>query len=96
MDQFTLALLGRLDQTEKELGIRQSQLRHSVERYGGISAMKKLLRRGLVSDGFDALSQKKQLSLSAEALVISKEFHSLFSDEEVNACFELLCGANYF
>ena len=96
MDQFTTALLAQLDKAEKEQGIRQPQLRRSVERYGGISAMQELIRRGRISDGFDALCQKKLLALSAEALVISKEYHALFTDEEVNACFELLCGANYF
>lgn len=96
MDPFTQALLAQLDRAENELGIRQPLLRRAAERYGGISAMQELIRRGRVSDGFDALGQKKHLALSAEALVISKEFHGLFTDDEVNACFELLCGANYF
>lgn len=96
MDLFTKALLDSMDRAETVHGILQPRLRRSVDRFGGISAMHELIRRGQISDGFDALCQKKALSLSAEALVISKEFHNLFSDEDVNACFELLCGANYF
>ena len=96
MDQFTKALLCRIEQVEKEYGILQPKLRRSVERFGGVGAMHELIRRGQVSDGFDALCQKKALKLSAEALVISKDFHDLFSDDDVNACFEVLCAANYF
>lgn len=96
MDLFATALLRCLDQAEKEYGILQPRLRRSMERYGGVGAVQELIRRGQISDGFDALCQRKALKLSTEALVISKEFHGLFSDEEVNACFESLCGANYF
>ena len=36
------------------------------------------------------------LRLSPEAVIVSKEFAPLFTDDEVNFCFSLLCEAGYY
>lgn len=95
MEDFHAILLKNLE-AAAALGVKQPQLRHAVEVYGGVAAAKNYIKRGRVSDGFDALHRLGRLELSMEALVVSSAWHSLFSDEEVNACFELLCGADYY
>ena len=47
------------------------------------------------SDGFNLLAQKGKLELSVEALAVKKQFHSLFSDEEVNCALDRLLFAGY-
>lgn len=94
MDQFTSALFRAMDEADSTLGIRQPKLRQTAEKYGGVSAAKYYINHNRISDGFDALSQKKHLALSMEALVTV--YHELFTDDEVNACFALLCGTDYY
>jgi hypothetical protein len=48
-----------------------------------------------LSDGFNDLAAKGQLKLSLEALVISKEFTGLFTDEEANEALNRLLEAGY-
>lgn len=96
MKDFTAALLSAIDAAQTECGVRQARLRQNAETYGGVSAAKDYIKRNRVSDGFDALQAAKRLDLSMEALVVSPQYHAQFTDEEVNACFALLCGADYY
>lgn len=96
MDPFTKALFQAMEEAESAFGIRQPKLRLTAEKYGGIAAAKYYIDHSRISDGFDALHQKKRLDLSMEALVTSTAFHGLFTDDEVNECFVLLCGADYY
>lgn len=96
MKDFTAALLSAIDAAQTECGVRQARLRQNAETYGGVSAAKDYIKRNRASDGFDALKAAKRLDLSMEALVVSPQYHAQFTDEEVNACFALLCGADYY
>ncbi len=96
MKDFETALLGAMEKAEKDYGIRQGRLRQNIASYGAVSAAKDYIRRCRPSDGFDALAQKKHLELSMEALAVSNAYHNLFTDEEVNACFALLCAEGYY
>lgn len=97
MDEaLTPALLRAIDRAETECGIHQTRLRKAVEARGGMAAAREYLRKGRASDGFDALAAAGHTELTMEALVVSGQFNALFTDEEVNFCFSLLCGADYF
>lgn len=96
MDEFTAALLHAMQTAQDECGILQARLRQSVQEYGGVPAAKRQIRRSCASEGFDALAEAGRLELSLEALAVSAKFNALFTDEEVNTCFALLCGADYY
>ena len=49
-----------------------------------------------LSDGFNALRDKKHLELTLEALAVGKRFTSLFPDEEANEALTRLLEAGYF
>ena len=49
-----------------------------------------------LSDNFDALADAGRLDLSAEALVVSREFGPLFSDEEADFCLQALLQAGFY
>ena len=93
---FDAALRKVMEQAETECGVAQKRLRADVERFGGASCARELLRKGRQSDGFEALAAAGRLDLSLEALVTAERFGALFTDDEVNACFSALCAAGYY
>lgn len=96
MKDFTAALLAAIQQAEAECGVCQPRLKQRVETCGGVSAAKDYIRHHRVSDGFDALTRIGRPELSMEALLVQSAWQALFADEEVNACFDLLCSIDYF
>ena len=56
---------------------------------------KRILSGSRLSDGFNDLAARGQLKLSLEALVISREFTQLFTDEEANEALTRLLEAGY-
>ena len=96
MEEFTAVLLKAIQTAQDEYGIRQQRLRQAVQDYGGVPAAKRYIGKNRASEGFDALARVNRLDLSLEALAVSAKFNALFTDEEVNACFALLFGADYY
>lgn len=93
---FDEALKKNLEEAERDCGVAQKRLRADVERFGGASCAKEMLRKGRQSDDFEALADAGRLDLSLEALVTAGRFGALFTDDEVNACFSALCAAGYY
>ena len=94
MKAFQAALLSAIDKAQSDFGIRQARLKQNIETYGAVAAVKDYIRRNRTSDGFDALVNIGHVELTAEAVVT--KHHELFEDEEVNFCFSVLCGADYY
>ncbi len=61
-----------------------------------MSNARRALGGNRVSDGFWLLADLGRLDLSLEALVVSKAFTGLFTDQEANAALTKLLDANYF
>lgn len=72
------------------------RLFQAAERFGAAEALSGLFSRGRLSDCFDALADAGHLELSPEALVVSKEFGPLFSDEEADFCLQALLQAGFY
>lgn len=64
--------------------------------YGAADAVSAQLKSRRLSDNFDALADAGRLDLSAEALVVSREFGPLFSDEEADFCLQALLQAGFY
>lgn len=94
--KFTAELAAACQKAQEQFGCPMTGLLLKIEKYGGVSVAKDYLRRGRLSDGFSVLEQQGKLALSMEALVTASAFGTLFTDDEVNACFEALCAANYY
>lgn len=95
MDEFTRDLLHQIAQAE-QLGVRMARLKKDAETYGGVKTARELLRKNRLSDGFDQLEQLGKLELSLEALVVKGKYGALFTDDEVNRCFDRLCIGGYY
>ena len=96
LEQAFTADLRRNLEAAAALGVAQKRLAADVERWGGVSCARELLRKNRLSEGFDALAAAGRLELSLEALVVAGKYGALFTDEEVNRCFGALCDAGYY
>ena len=88
-------LLKNAEETEK-LGIRQVKFKADLARFGAVKTCRNLIRRGLPCEAFEGLREAGRLDLAPEAAIVSKEFAPLFTDDEVNFCFSLLCEAGFY
>ena len=77
-------------------GAPTKRLLQNLETHGGVETAKELTSKHRLSDGFDFLARCKHLELSLEALMTKGKYGSLFTDEEVNHCLEVLMEAGYF
>jgi len=94
-DAFEKELLQNIKKAET-LGIYQKKLLQNIEKYGALSTAQTLLKRNQVSEGYLALAEIKRLDLSLEATVALGKFSHLFTDEEVNTCFDVLCADGFY
>lgn len=72
------------------------RLLQQAAQYGAADAVSAQLKSRRLSDNFDALADAGRLDLSAEALVVSREFGPLFSDEEADFCLQALLQAEFY
>lgn len=95
--QFEQELIKQCKQAQEICpGYRPVRLLQNIQRFGALKAVQEWLRRRQPSDGFAILADNGHLELTMEALVIKSRYGELFSDEEVNSCFALLCDQGYF
>lgn len=78
------------------MGIKVINLLQTIKKRGASATAKDMIRRQVLSDGFERLNECGQISLTLEAAVAKAEYADLFTDEEVNYCFEILCEHGYF
>lgn len=77
-------------------GCPTKRLFHTLEERGAVETVRELAKRGRASDGFDDLCAKGHGELTLEALAVKGKFGTLFTDEEVNHCLDLLMDAGHF
>ena len=94
--QFNNDLIARCQAAQKECGHNGSRFIQAIDRWGGVATAKELIKKRKLSDEFLALEAKGRLDLTMEATVIDKKFTRLFTDGQVNHCFEVLCESGYY
>ncbi|MEA4920104.1 MAG: hypothetical protein VB078_04205 [Clostridiaceae bacterium] len=93
---FTQELIESYEISKKELGYYPSRFVQMLSQKGGVETARAIIAKGDVSEGFEKLSASSRLDLSMEAAVIDPKYSVLFTDDEVNHCFALLCECGYF
>jgi len=94
-EQFEQTLLERIKQGQA-LGVMQKRLEKNIAQYGALATAQRLLKRGELSEGYEALVALGRTDLTLEAVVAMGKFSELFSDDEVNACFDVLCADGFY
>lgn len=95
--QFEAELINSCEKATKECkAYRATRFLQTIEKFGGVKTAKEILRKGRTSDDFEKLQEAGLLKYTMEALIISSKYASLFTDDEVNSCYELLCEHGYY
>lgn len=94
--KFDEQLIKNCEIARKECGYNPTRFLQTVEKFGGVKTAKEIMRKGKVSDGFDKLQEIGHIELTMEAAVCEGQYAELFTDDEVNSCYELLCEHGYY
>lgn len=81
---------------EKECEYNPTRFIQTLEKFGAVRTMQEILRKGRTSDSFDKLQKAGRIELTMEATIVNKKYAELFTDDEVNSCYELLCEYGYY
>jgi len=81
---------------EKECGCKMTRFLETIDRFGIVKTAQEILRKGRTSDCFNKLVEEGRIELTMEATIVKAQYAELFTDEEVNACYELLCEKGYY
>ena len=94
--QFTEALIKNCEEAQNASSYRGIRFMQTVQKFGGVKTAKEIIRKGRLSDEFEILVNAGLIKLTMEALVVDRRFAELFTDEEVNSCYEVLCEYGYY
>ena len=81
---------------EKEYGCKMTRFLQTMEKFGIVRTAQEIFRKGRTSDCFNKLAEAGHLELTMEAIIVKGEYAELFTDEQVNYCYELLCENGYY
>lgn len=94
--QFDEEFLRRCEVAEAKSSCRLKRMVQNVQKFGGVKTAQEIMRKGRLSDDFEKMAEEGLLALTMEALVIEAAYADLFTDDEVNACYEALCEHGYY
>ncbi|MGL4452300.1 MAG: hypothetical protein ACRCTZ_14050 [Sarcina sp.] len=81
---------------EAECECKMTRLLNTIEKFGIVRTAQEIIRKRRTSDCFNTLLEKGRLDLTMEAAIVQGKYAELFTDEEVNSCYELLCENGYY
>lgn len=81
---------------EKEYGCNMTRFLETIDRFGIVRTAQEIFRKGRTSDCFNKLAEARLLELTMEATIVKAQYAELFTDEEVNYCYDLLCEKGYY
>lgn len=81
---------------EEKYDCKMTRLLGNIEKFGVVRTAQEIIRKGRTSDCFAKLASLGHIELTMEAVIVKPQYGELFTDEEVNACFDLLCENNYY
>lgn len=81
---------------ESKCDCKMTRLIQTIERFGIVRTAQEIIRKGRTSDCFDKLVDAGLIELTMEAEIVKAKYGELFTDEEMNNCYELLCENGYY
>ncbi|MEG2288675.1 MAG: hypothetical protein RR891_02080 [Clostridium sp.] len=81
---------------EKECGCKMTRFLETIDRFGIVKTAQEILRKGRTSDCFNKLVEVGRIELTMESTIVKAQYAELFTDEEVNNCYDLLCENGYY
>lgn len=93
--QFHKAMVQVYENAKRYCNYRATYFLQMVSERGGLAAAKYLISTDAPSDGFTKLWECNRLDLTVEAVALSPQFASLFTEEELNLARERLREYGY-
>lgn len=81
---------------QKDYNCTMTRFIETINRFGIVRTAQEILRKGRTSDCFTKLVEANRIDLTMEAVIVNPKYAELFTDDEVNACYELLCEKGYY
>lgn len=94
--QFNEALIKNYEEAQSKCNCRVTRLLQNIAKFGGVKTAKEIIRKGRMSDDFEQLQKAGLIHLTMEATIVKAQYGELFSDDEVNSCYEVLCEHGYY
>ena len=88
--QFEQDMVNIYKTAKKECGYTATRFLQMIGKQGGLATAQQLIAKPGGTDGFATLWEHGRLDLSVEALVLRREYQSLFSEEEKLLCADRL------
>lgn len=84
-ERFDAAMMDVFHRAHDEANYNATRYHQMLMEHGGLGTAQMLLNANTVSDGYTALWERGRLDLTVEAVILDhQEFHSLFSNEELD------------
>ena len=80
--RFDEAMMDVYRRALSECGYNATRFLHMLYEHRGLETARILLRASKVSEGYIALWERKRLDLTVEAVILTPEWHTLFSEDE--------------
>ena len=94
--KFQQELLDKSAAAKRDCGYNPTRFIQMLASRGGVQTAKDLIGKRKISDGFTTLQMAGRLDLTMESSVVAPEYAELFTDDEVNYCYDLLCECNFY
>lgn len=94
--KFNEELIKKYEEAQKQCECRLVRFLQTIAKFGGVKTAKEIIRKSKVSDEFETLQEAGLISLTMEAMVVDGQYGELFTDDEVNYCYEILCEHGYY
>lgn len=94
--KFNDELIKKYETAQKQCECKLVRFLQAVGKFGGVRTAKEIIRKNKVSDEFETLQKAGLINLTMEAMVVDGQYGDLFTDDEVNYCYEVLCEYGYY
>lgn len=94
--KFNDELIKKYEMAQKQCECRLVRFLQNIAKFGGVKTAKEIIRKNRVSDEFETLQKAGLIHLTMEAMVIEAQYADLFTDDEVNYCYDVLCEQGYY
>lgn len=94
--KFNDELIKKYEAAQKQCECKVVRFLQTIAKFGGVKTAKEIIRKSRVSDDFETLKEAGLMGLTMEAMVIDVQYGDLFTDDEVNYCYDILCEHGYY
>lgn len=94
--KFNEELIKKYEAAQKQCECKVIRFLQNITKFGGVKTAKEIIRKNRVSDDFETLQKAGLMSLTMEAMIVDPQYGDLFTDDEVNYCYDILCEYGYY